>query len=161
MKDSQFNHKYSHQPSHRFSSYTNPNNNQVNSHSYRRSIALSNYENFSTGYFSNHPTKSAIKPRFSQNYYPYKYLQRNSDYNRLTYAPLSDFISTTNSAFKPIKSTRCHRTEQIPLSDDPCDLEVAQYFHQIPQWSNPNYFDIYTKQMSMILPRKNYAETLC
>jgi hypothetical protein len=38
---------------------------------------------------------------------------------------------------------------------------VAQYFHQTPQWSNPNYFDIYKTDLSLISTRKNYSETLC
>jgi len=150
--------------SYRSLSYTKPNNSQVNSHSYRRLVTLSNYENMSTGYLSNNSNKYYVKPRLSQNDYPYIYLNKNYNYNRLTYAPLSDFISTRNSAFKPIKSSQrplCHISEQIPPSDDPCDLEVAQYFHQTPQWSNPNYFDIHTKQMPVVPPRKNYTETLC
>ena len=69
----------------------------------------------------------------------------------------SDFLSTTNSAFKPIKSSR-NFSDQLPPSDDPCDLEVAQYFHKTPQWTNRNYYDIYTNTNSM---RKNYIETLC
>jgi hypothetical protein len=159
---------HSYQPTHRLLSYTKTNNSQVNSHSYRRLVSLSNYDNISTGYLSNNSNKYNhhyyVKPRFSQSYYPYRYLHKNYDFNRPTYAPLSDFISTTNSAFKPIKPSQrsiCRISEQIPPSDDPCDLEVAQYFHHTPQWSNPNYFDIYTKEMSVVPPRKNYTETLC
>jgi hypothetical protein len=153
---------YSRQPSHRLSSCTQSNNSQVNSHSYRRLIALSNYDNISAGYSTtNH---YHVKPRYSQDYYPYKYLNKNYNYNQSNYVPLSDFFSATNSAFKPIKSSRYpvrDLSEQIPLSDDPCDLEVAQYFHQTPQRSNPNYFDIYKNEMSLVSKRKDYTETLC
>jgi hypothetical protein len=38
-------------------------------------------------------------------------------------------------------------------------LEVAQYFHQTSHWSNPNYFDIYSKDIN--LPKQTYTETLC
>ena len=102
-----------------------------------------------------------IKPTVCQNYYPYKYLKKNYNYNHR----LSDFVSTTNSAFKPIKSSQrvlSKISEQLPPSDDPCDLEVAQYFHKTPQWNNPNYFDIYyTNNTSLASTRKNYIETLC
>jgi hypothetical protein len=151
---------YSHQPSH---------NNQVNYHAYRHLVSLSNYDNINTEYLSNNRNKyhhhNYVKPRFSQSYYPYKYLNKNYAYNRSIYAPLSDFISATDSAFKPIKSSQhsvCpHISEQLTPSDDPCDLEVAQYFHQTPHWSNPNYFDIHTKEIPVVLPRKTYTETLC
>ncbi len=149
--------------SHRSISCSKANNNQ-----YRRLVTQSNYDNISTEYLSNnskkYPHHHYVKPIFSQSYYPYKYLSKHYDYNQTTYIPLSDFISSTNSAFKPIKTSQenlCHISEQITSSDDPCDLEVAQYFHQTPQWSNPNYFDIYTNQMSIVLPRKNRIATLC
>jgi hypothetical protein len=102
-----------------------------------------------------------------QNYYPYRYINNNYDYNRSNYVPLSDFISTKNSAFKPIKQKQkqfyqrplYNIYEQVPPSNDPCDLEVAQYFPQTSQWSNPNYFDIYSKDIN--IPKQNYTETLC
>jgi hypothetical protein len=156
---------YSQQPSHRLSSYSKINNNQINSHSIRRSAVMINFENpitkccLSTNLNTRRHQYYSSKPTYSQNYYPYKYINKNYDYNRSIYSPLSDFVSTKKSAFKPIKVSqhpRCHIPEEIPPSEDPCDLEVAQYFHQTPQWSNPNYFDIYTKQA-----RKNYTETLC
>ena len=98
-----------------------------------------------------------------------RYTNNNYEYHRSTYVPLSDFVSTKTSAFKPIgaKSKAASHArppfypidEQVPASDDPCDLEVAQYFPQTSQWSNPNYFDIYTKDL--LLPKQNFTETLC
>jgi hypothetical protein len=154
---------YSHQPSHRLSI----NNNQVNSnshHSCRRLAAMANYQTPTDGCLSNNTRRHQyypVKPLSCQNYYPYRYLNNNYDSNRSSYAPLSDFLSAKNSAFKPVKRKEFyqrplyHMSEQVPPSDDPCDLEVAQYFHQTSQWSNPNYFDVYT------IPKQNYAETLC
>ncbi|CAF2738991.1 unnamed protein product [Rotaria sp. Silwood2] len=160
---------YSHQPSRRLLSYTNRNNNQQNSHSYHRLTTIINHENRTTGCLSPNDNiychqNYLVKPSLSQNYYPYKYINKNYDFNRSSYEPISDFISTNNSAFKPIKFYRrpSHNiSEKIPPSDDPCDLEVAQYFHHTPQWSNPNYFDIYSNEVSAKAPRKTYTETLC
>ncbi|CAF1085479.1 unnamed protein product [Rotaria sp. Silwood1] len=162
---------YSHQPSRRLLSYSKRNiNNQQNSYSYHRLTTVINHENLTKNYLSTNDNifcqqNYLIKPSLCQNYYPYKYLNKNYDFNRSLYEPISDFISTKNSAFKPIKFYRrpsLHSTsEQISPSDDPCDLEVAQYFHPNPQWSNPNYFDIYTNEVSTKLPRKTYTETLC
>lgn len=135
-------------------------NSQVHSHSYRRLTAVCNYENISAGYSTQQPVYSHAKPRYSQDVYPYRYLTKSSQPSRTTYVPLSDFLSTRTSAFKPIKSRK--RSDEIPTSDDPCDLEVAQYFrHQTSQWSNPNYFDIYPHEFPQLSLRKTYAETLC
>lgn len=105
-------------------------------------------------------------------YYPVEQLVPTSSYpyrhtnNRSNYVPLSDFFSTQNSAFKPIKPKQFYQRpvsnnlyEQIPPSNDPCDLEVAQYFPQTSHWSNPNYFDIYSTQCTQ--PKQTYTETLC
>lgn len=121
---------------------------------------MSNYENISTGYSTQQLSYSHAKPRYSQDVYPYRYLTKTSQPSRATYAPLSDFLSTRTSAFKPIKSLK--RSNEMVTSDDPCDLEVAQYFrHQTSQWSNPNYFDIYQQEFPRLSVRKTYAETLC
>lgn len=93
------------------------------------------------------------------------------DPHRSTYAPLSDLLGTnTFSAFKPVERKRFHPrplehlSDALPLSDDPCDLEVAYYFQQTSQCSNPNYFDIYAQDLpapAVSLFRQNLAETLC
>lgn len=147
---------YPHQPLHRLSTYSTTNN-QINSHSYRRLVTRSNYDNFSQNTNSNY----YVKPRVSQSSYPYRYLHKHYSLNQQTYAPLSDFSSSKNSAFKPIKISQrsvSHIPEQII---DPCDLEVAQYFQQIPQRNNPTYFDIYAKDKLVVSSRKKYTETLC
>lgn len=128
-----------------------------------------NYQNYTNNYFlSNNQrcyrSNRSTNPKFCQSYYPYKYLEKNYNLHCASYAPISDFISTNHSAFKPIKL--CQRPPRripdlIGPSDDPCDLEVAHYFHQAPQWSNPNYFDIYSNEISSISPREKIAETLC
>ncbi|CAF3138805.1 unnamed protein product [Rotaria socialis] len=157
----------SYQPSsHRLLSYSKLSNSQIDSHSHQRLTTMINYQNFNSGCLENNNRpfchqNYSTKPTFSQSYYPYKYLHKNYDFSRSSYAPLSDFICTKDSAFKPFKFYQRpsrNLSELIPPSDDPCDLEVAQYFHQTPQWSNPNYFDIYSQEASS---RKNYSETLC
>ena len=123
---------------------------------HRHLVTLSNYDNTPSQFYS--------KPCFSQDYYPYKYLNKNYGYNRTatTYAPLSDFVTTTNSAFKPIqpslKHSRSHlSSDDTSYSNDPCDLEVAQYFRQASrQRTNPTYYDIYQTSL-----KKPYTETLC
>ncbi|CAF1537744.1 unnamed protein product [Adineta ricciae] len=131
--------------------------------SHYRPTMVSNLETLTAGCCR--PTFRLNKSIYSQHYYPYKYINKNYDYHSTLYAPLSDFISTTDSAFKPIKVSRqqsfYHRAEPIPPSDDPCDLEVAHYLCPTPQWSNPNYFDIYNEDIPRIPPRKTYTETLC
>ncbi|CAF1072096.1 unnamed protein product [Rotaria sordida] len=166
---------HSHQLSHRLLSYSkrnkNNNNNQQNIHSYHRLMTMINHENIPRGFLSTNDNiyshkNYLVQPSLCQNSYPYKYINKNYDFNRSTYEPISDFISTKQSAFKPIKFYQHpsnYIDEQISSpSDDPCDLEVAQYFHHTPQWSNPNYFDIYTNEISpTISPKKTYTETLC
>ena len=105
---------------------------------------------------SSYPYRHSNNPNPTTNYEP----------NRSNYVPLSDFFSTQNSAFKPIKPKQFYQRpvsnnlyEQIPPSNDPCDLEVAQYFPQTSHWSNPNYFDIYSTQCTH--PKQTYTETLC
>ncbi|CAF1450506.1 unnamed protein product [Rotaria sp. Silwood1] len=156
---------YSHQPSY---GYSTKNNSHQYSSSYRRLAAMANFEynnyNIHRHHYYPYETLSSLS---SQNYYPYQYTNNNYDYNRSNYVPLSDFISTKNSAFKPIGQKQkqfysrpsYNMFEQVPPSDDPCDLEVAQYFPQTSQWSNPNYFDIYSKEINV--PKQNYTETLC
>ena len=100
--------------------------------------------------------------------YPHRY-SSNQHYesNRSNYVPLSDFFSTQNSAFKPIKPKQFYQRppvsnnlyEQIPPSNDPWDLEVAQYFPQTAHWSNPNYFDVYSNEINQ--SKQTYTETLC
>ena len=145
-------------------------NSHVHSHSYRRLTAVSNYENLSAGYPTRHLSYSHTRPRYSQELYPYNYLKKTSSASRTNYVPLSDFISSRNSAFKPVQSVKKrplrmdHRSDDMLSSDDPCDLEVAQYFrHQTSQWSNPNYFDLEKKPLPLLLEstRKTYTETLC
>jgi hypothetical protein len=125
-------------------------------------FANNNYNIRRHHYYPVEPSSSSS----CQNYYPYRYTNNNYDYNRSNYVPLSDFISTKNSAFKPVKQKQFYQRplsnniyEQVPPSNDPCDLEVAQYFPQTSQWSNPNYFDIYSKDINV--PKQNYTETLC
>jgi hypothetical protein len=129
---------------------------------------MANYENNNNYNLRRHhyyPVETSSSS--CQNYYPYRYTNKNYEYNRSNYVPLSDFISTKNSAFKPVgdKQKQFYQRpsyqlyDQIPPSDDPCDLEVAQYFPQTSQWSNPNYFDIYAKDMTV--SKQNYTETLC
>ena len=185
--------------SHRLSAYAKIPDRPVNAHSYRRLAAMSNYGNRTTtitGYpsMNNNPRRPALlppplpptrhrrcpsyqsaRPAICQSYYPYRYINKNYDTTRASYAPLSDFLSGKTSAFKPVQQKfrhrhpqhsrplRAHLPEPIGSSDDPCDLEVAQYFHHTSHWSNPNYFDVYAKdgQAPVPLPRHNYSETLC
>lgn len=131
----------------------------MNNRPYRHLVTLSHYDNS--------PAQVCSKPCFSQDYYPYKYLNKNYGYNRTNYAPLSDFISTTsNSAFKPIQSSKYSRSHLInndtSYSDDPCDLEVAQYFRQTShQWTNPTYYDICEANQVIRSLKKIHTETLC
>jgi len=130
---------------------------------------MANFENNNYNIRRHHyyPVETSSSSSSCQNYYPYRYTNNNYDYNRSSnYVPLSDFISTQNSAFKPIKQRQFYQRpvcnnlyEQVPPSNDPCDLEVAQYFHQTSHWSNPNYFDIYSKDTNLM--KQNYTETLC
>lgn len=133
---------------------------------------MANFENNNYNMHRHHyypvETLSSSVSSTCQNYYPYRYINNNYDYNRSNYVPLSDFISTNNSAFKPIRQQRQKQFyqrpsyniyEHVPPSNDPCDLEVAQYFPQTSQWSNPNYFDIYSNEINV--SKKNYTETLC
>jgi hypothetical protein len=160
---------YSHQPSYR---YSTGNNSQQYSSSYRRLAAIANFENHNNYNLRRHhyyPVETSSSSSSCQNYYPYRYTNNNYDYNRSNYVSLSEVISTKNSAFKPIEQKQkqkqfyqrpmCNMYEQVPPSDDPCDLEVAQYFPQTSQWSNPNYFDIYSKDITV--QNQNYTETLC
>ncbi|CAF1073448.1 unnamed protein product [Adineta steineri] len=153
-----------------YPTYTKPIQNNIDSQSFRHSSIRNNFGNLTTGCClpTNHYTRRhQYYSNKCQNYYPYKYINKNHDYNRSLYVPLSDFISTGHSAFKPVKISQqrlYHTSETIPPpppSDDPCDLEVAQYFCRTPQWSNPNYFDIYQKNIPRTLLRKKFIETLC
>jgi hypothetical protein len=128
---------------------------------------MANFENHNYNIRRHHyyPVDSSSSST-CQTSYPYQYTNNNYDYNRSNYVPLSDFFSTQNSAFKPIKPKQFYQRpvcnnlyEQVPPSNDPCDLEVAQYFPQTSHWSNPNYFDIYSKDV--YVPKQTYAETLC
>ena len=129
---------------------------------------MANFENhnYNKNLYHYYPIES-LSSSSCQNYYPYRYTNNNYNYNRFNYVSLSDFITTKSSAFKPIgqKQKQFHQRpsydvyEQISPSDDPCDLEVAQYFTQTSHWSNPNYFDIYSNDIS--IPKQNYVETLC
>ncbi|UJR22377.1 hypothetical protein I4U23_025439 [Adineta vaga] len=162
---------YSQQPSHRLSSHRKFSKNSIDSSVYRSGMisnldTLTNGCCLSTNSNVRRPIYHSNKSTYSQHYYPYKYINKNYDYHRPLYVPLSDFISTKDSAFKPIENSRHalhhhRRQEQIPPSDDPCDLEVAHYLCQTPHWSNPNYFDIYRKEVPRLLARKTYTETLC
>ncbi|CAF0904516.1 unnamed protein product [Rotaria sordida] len=155
---------YSHQPSY---GYSTKNNSHQYSTSYRRLATMANLEN--NNYNMHRHQYYPFETLSSQNYYPYQYTNNNYDYNRSNYVPLSDFISTKNSAFKPIGQKQKQKQfysrpsynmfEQVPPSDDPCDLEVAHYFPQTSQWSNPNYFDIYSKDINV--SKQTYTETLC
>ncbi|CAF0982701.1 unnamed protein product [Adineta ricciae] len=157
---------YSHQPSYRYSAINNTSQ-YSSSSSYRRLATMANFEN--TNYYRRHNYYPAELSSSYLNYYPYRYTNKNYDYSRSNYVSLSDTISTKTSAFTPIgqkaKSKQLYQRptyniyEQIPPSDDPCDLEVAQYFPHTSQWSNPNYFDIYAKDTNIQKP--TYAETLC
>ncbi len=132
---------------------------------------MANFENNNYNIRRHHyyPVETSSSSSSCQNYYPYRYTNNNYDYNRSNYVSLSEVISTKNSAFKPIEQKQkqkqfyqrpmCNMYEQVPPSDDPCDLEVAQYFPQTSQWSNPNYFDIYSKDINV--QNQNYTETLC
>ncbi|UJR26724.1 hypothetical protein I4U23_008039 [Adineta vaga] len=158
---------YSHQPSYRYSTINN--SPQYSSSSYRRLATMANLEN--TNYYRNrrHHYYPVEISSSCHNYYPYRYTNKDYDYNRSNYVSLSDTISTKTSAFKPIgqqsKTKPFYQRptyniyEQVPPSDDPCDLEVAQYFPHTSQWSNPNYFDIYSKDTNV--QKQTYAETLC
>ncbi|CAF4445415.1 unnamed protein product [Rotaria socialis] len=161
---------YSHQLPYRYSTKTNTNNHQYSSSSsYRRLATIANFDNnnYNTHRHHYYPVETLSSSSSCQNYYPYRYTNNNYEYSRSNYVSLSDFISNKNSAFKPIgqRSKQFYPRpiynmyEQVPPSDDPCDLEVAQYFPQTSQWSNPNYFDIYSKDLTV--PKQNYAETLC
>ncbi|CAF1023850.1 unnamed protein product [Adineta steineri] len=158
---------YSHQPSYQYSTV---NNSQQYSSSYRRLATMANFENTNNYNLRRHhyyPVETSSSS--CQNYYPYRYTNKNYDYNRSNYVSLSDVISNKPSAFKPIgqkvKPKQFYQRptyniyEQVPPSDDPCDLEVAQYFPHTSQWSNPNYFDIYSNDMNV--QNQNYTETLC
>jgi hypothetical protein len=155
---------YSHQPTYHYSAR---NNTLQYSSSFRRLAAIANFENNNNYNIRRHHYYPVEPSSSCQNYYPYRYTNNNYDYNRSNYVPLSDFLSTKNSAFKPIgqKQKQFYQRpsyniyEQVPPSDDPCDLEVAQYFPQTSHWSNPNYFDIYSKDSN--IPKQNYTETLC
>lgn len=164
---------FSNEPKRRIVPYSKfNNNNQIDLHPHNRLTTTINYESLTRDRLlhnlnQRYQTSYSKKPLFSQNYYPYRYLKKNYDFNRSHYAAPSDFIAMENSAFRPIKfhqrPSNC-QSEQIAPSDDPCDLEVAQYFHKTPQWSNPNYFDVYTNEVSTARttsPKKDYAETLC
>lgn len=152
---------YSHQPTYRYSAV---NNSLQYSSSYRRLAAIANFENVNNYNLRRHqyyPTDSQYTSSKS-----YRCTNNNYELARSNYAPLSDFVSRQNSAFKPIKQKQFYQRpiynqyyEQIPPSSDPCDLEVAQYFPHTSHWSNPNYFDIYTNDNQ---PSKTtYNETLC
>jgi hypothetical protein len=164
---------FSQQP-HLLSSSTR-NNSQINghpSHSSRRLATLANHENASAGHQpKRRQPYSTTKQTLPQSYFPYRYLMNHYDPHRSTYGQLSDLLGTnTVSAFKPIERKPFHPrplehlSDSLPLSDDPCDLEVAHYFQQTSQCSNPNYFDIYAQDLPappVSLFRQNLAETLC
>jgi hypothetical protein len=154
---------YSHQPSYRYSAINNSHQYSSSSSS-RRLATMANFEtnNYNPRRHHYYPVETSLSSS-CENSYPYRYTNNNYDHNRSNYLPLSEFLSTKNSAFKPVKQKQFYQRpacnnlyEQVPLSTDPCDLEVAQYFPQTSQWSNPNYFDIYAKDI-----HSNYTETLC
>ena len=160
------------QPLHRhLLSYSKLIHNQTNSHSRHYQTPLINNRNIhkqclTTNYNTNHNQENFYLSRslLHQNSYPYKLINKNYECNQLLYASLSDFINRNNSAFKPVKfrqHSHCHTSEEISPSNDPCDLEVAQYFRQTPRSNNSNYFDIYTDNMLVALLKKNCSETLC
>ena len=135
------------------------------SHSSRRLAAMANHQNASAGHRSlnnqQHPTTRQEYSTLSQSHFPYRYLINHYDPNRTTHFPLSDFLGAknTSSAFKQYRSRPLEH-----LSDDPCDLEVAHYFQQTSQCSNPNYFDIYAHELpapAISFFRQNLTETLC
>lgn len=145
------------------------NNSLQYSTSYRRLAAIANFENVNNYNLRRHhyyPVDSHTNTNISTK--PYRYTNNNYEQlnSRSNYVPLSDFVSRQNSAFKPIKQKQYYQRpiynqyyEQIPPSNDPCDLEVAQYFPHTSHWSNPNYFDIYTNDNQ--LAKMTYNETLC
>jgi hypothetical protein len=157
---------------HRRHRHVDTSNNDSQSQSYSSSYCYpnTNMSQYTTENYNRRHLYYPVDSSSKQAHYSY-HLATNPSYEscRSNYVPLSDFVSTKTSAFKPIVPKRkdyhaCSTHQPIyeqlqTLSDDPCDLEVAQYFPQTSQWSNPNYFDIYTNDR--ILAKMNYTETLC